>query len=449
MSSIYDLQFTRLNTTANTDSTDTNGFITEETPQPSPFQTDQANSANSQTQATTNNQTVAIRDGIINNYQKFALQQKLTKEIIQLPQKVETREEINIDVLIPQGRTEITDTEWKQGAARGYYQCKGLTFSQAAIEEAAATLWVVEKGKPDYVRDKDGNIKLDSNNQPIPAYHISFTPKSGTIQENFKANEAKDARENLDQFIPEAERITQIGTPAIAGTTVEERWQRVKQIYQENYGDQTTQEAIDEIFSLGNLTLLGAMEVGMKTAAAPVLVAGMAAKMTIVDAPRWYSEGVDIKKLVYGAEKPSDLEKAAEKLAELSKEVKVIAGTAIIGGVVNGIEKGITRLPEIKVPNITPTGEAVVTQGGPPLNWKMPIETQLGPGLPIGDFVKDVGISAGKGMYGGTVGMGREILEPLEARGNRSLSSSKKGNTPAAQGDEVLKTDLDSFIKEV
>lgn len=347
------------------------------------------------------NEAAAVRNGINGDMQRFMLQQKVATAPTKATQSNSENEQINIDVLIPKGRTDLTDAEWRQGAAKGYYQQKGLQFSQAAIEEAASFLYAVEKGKPDFVRDSSGKIIRDLNNEPIPAYHITFTPRGGTIRSDYIASEAKEARELLDSFIPQAQAITAAGTPAVAGTDLEQRLVRVKEIYQQKYGDITTQQALDQIFSVKNLTMLGITEVGMKTAAAPVVAGFGAAKMTVIDAPKFYLEGVEIKKLIYGAQKPSDLEKAAEKFAGLVKEGKVMVGTSIIGAAGKGIIAGIDRIPAIKFPDITPTGKAVVTEGGAPINWRMPIEPTPSPAVPLGGLVKGVAIEAGKGAIGG------------------------------------------------
>lgn len=356
------------------------------------------------------NDTMAARNGISNDMQKFKLQQQFAKT---LPDSNKTstvisdlnitsadNREINVDLLIPKGRTYLTDTEWRQGATKGYYEQQGYKFSQAAIEEAASRLYIPQKGTPHYVHDANNKAVLDSNGEKIPAYHISFTPPGGTIKADFLAGEAKNAREQLDQFAHTAQSITDKGTLPIAGTTLQQRLDRVKQIYFDKYAGLKTREAVEEIFSAKNLTLLGITEVVGKTVAAPILAAASAATMTFTDAPRWYSGGTEIKKLIYGAEKPSDLDKAALMMSNLVKEGEVQLGNMAIGKFGRTLYEGI---PKMQIPDIIPTGRAVVTAGGPPLNWRMPVEPKPTSIAPTGDSFSSAALAASKSAFPGVI----------------------------------------------
>lgn len=139
----------------------------------------------------------------------------------------------------------------------------------------------------------------------------------------------------------------------------------------------------------------------MASPAAPVVMGGMAVKMTSEDAPKFYAKGIEIKKLVYGAEKPSDLELAANKFADLAATGKVMLGNAALGAATKGVVSGASNLAKINFPDTTPSGLAVVTVGRVPISWRMLPEGLPSPKTPWGDLIGDIGQEAGQGSLEG------------------------------------------------
>jgi hypothetical protein len=307
-----------------------------------------------------------------------------------------------IYIPIPPGRENLSDYNLLFATAEHIYQQAGIRVSKAAIEEAVGIGFIFEKQSfvPDFVRDQQGKVVPDENGQPIPAYLITIEP---------------EAKEALLNFRAEAERITQTGLRAVHDMTEQERWETVKQIFRDKYADQTQQKALDEIFSAENLGMLTVTKMIGATAAAPFVAMGMTAKFAVVDLPQLRAAAIEIKRLTYAPQKPSDLDLAARRLADLIRRGEVMLGTAALDKGVN-VAAGLadSALSSTRV-NTGPSAPAVVTPEGYNFKWRMPAEESIRPAVPnSGVEVGSIpGFSAITGDFGGPTGKSEPIQMPV------------------------------------
>ncbi len=279
-------------------------------------------------------------------------------------------------VLIPKGKEKLSDYNILSATAQQIYEKEGVKVSKAAIEELVGRNIVVELKdfKPTYLRDEKGKLALDENKQPIRAYLVNLDP-------SFK--------QALLKFQPEAERITKAGIPAVHDLTDEQRFDIAVSKAVEKYGFIPSKEALLEIVSPINIGFLAASRV----APGPVSIVG-AALFTVNGAPEIYQLGIDAKRLIYAPTKPSDLDLAADKLAQLYQIGVVAVGTEVLNKGIGKAESIIdkTNIPSVKLPNVSskfdsllppPSGPALATANQAPINWRMPIfEPTLRPAVP-------------------------------------------------------------------
>jgi hypothetical protein len=268
-------------------------------------------------------------------------------------------------------------------AVNTYYQDKGYSFSRAAIEEAAGHVELdVKTLELTYLRDAQGNRARDLNGKPIMGYYVTLTPDGATTAKN--AELTREADNALDAFIPEAKRITELGTASVTDKTQLQRFEMLRQAYARRYGPDAAERLTQAFTSMENMGLLIGGAAVMTTPLAPAVMAvggyGMA-KETIELA----GLSDDIGRGLSQAERPSDIEKLTPKLDELVQRTSLLTVNMAASG---GLSKG-ANLAKTGVTTGLPSAPAVVTPEGMtfPAPSQLPVKpTGGGSPLPaIGD----------------------------------------------------------------
>jgi hypothetical protein len=261
-------------------------------------------------------------------------------------------------------------------AVNKYYQDKGYDFSRAAIEEAAGQVELdVKNLELTYLRDAKGNMVRDASGKPIMGYYVTLTPEGATTAKN--AELTREADDALDAFIPEAKRITEIGTPSVTDKTQMQRFEMLRQAYVKRRGPDAAERLKDSFTSMENMgPLIGGAAV-MTTPLAPAVMAVGGYGLT-KETIELAGLSDDIGRGLSQAERPSDIEKLTPKLDELVQRTALLtanmaagAGMAKGAGSVKGGAAGVTTGG--------PTAVAPVTAGGPP--FPVPV-TLRAPELP-------------------------------------------------------------------
>ena len=298
---------------------------------------------------------------------------------------------LEVDVVVPQNREQLSDYEVKFQVVKAVLEEKGrITPSNAAVEEVVGNMrakWAVEGdplrqsvplGRPTNLgRDVDGDGQKDR------AYRIVVSPRT---------------QSEILKWKDKAVEITQAGTRAVHEMTPEERWAEVKRIYSEKYAAESDRQAIEAITSPENLATMVLVEASMATPAGPYVAGALGAKLMVKDVPEAYAEAIEVKRLTLAPEKPSDLDLAAQKLAVLKTKGKILAGNMALGAAIR-VGPRVTSNIKANVEATTPTGQAVVTEGGARLNMKMPVEQS---GAPPGTFKGVPQEAVTGGLPGGT-----------------------------------------------
>jgi hypothetical protein len=224
-----------------------------------------------------------------------------------------------------------------------------------------------------YLRDAKGNMARDPNGKPIMGYYVTLTPEGATTAKN--AELVRDADNALDAFIPEARRITEAGTASVTDKTQMQRFEMLRQSYARRYGPDAAERLTQAFTSMENMGLLIGGAALMSTPLAPAALAvgsyGMT-KETIEIA----GLSDDIGKGLSQAERPSDIEKLTPKLNELVQRTALLTVNMAASG---GLGKG-ANLAKTGVTTGPPSAAAVVTAGGPPLPYRVLLETTPKPG---------------------------------------------------------------------
>jgi hypothetical protein len=267
-------------------------------------------------------------------------------------------------------------------AVNRYYHDKGYDFSHAAIEEAAARLELDgAKLELTHLRDAKGGMALTPDRKPIMGYYVTLTPEGATTAKN--AELVREADNALDAFIPEAKRITELGTPSVTDKTQTERFEMLRQAYARRYGPDAAQRLAESFTSLENMGVLIGGTMLMGTPAAPLVMAaggyGMA-KETVELA----GMSRDIGKALSVAECPSDIEKLAPQLNELVQRTALLTVNTVASG---GLSKG-ANLAKTGVTTGLPSATAVVTPEGMifPAPSQLPVKP-TGGGSPLPTIV--------------------------------------------------------------
>jgi hypothetical protein len=259
-------------------------------------------------------------------------------------------------------------------AVNRYYQDKGYSFSRAAIEEAAGHVELdVKTLELTYLRDAQGGMARDPNGKPIMGYYVTLTPDGATTTKN--ADMVREADNALDKFIPEARRITEAGTASVTDKTQMQRFEMLRQAYAKRYGPDAAERLKDSFTSLENMGMLIGGTALMSTPAAPLVMAAGGYGMT-KEAIEIAGMSNDIGKGLSQAECPSDIEKLAPQLDQLVQRTALLtvnmAASAGLSKGANVAKTGVTTGP--------PSATAVVTEGGPPLPYRVLLETTPKPG---------------------------------------------------------------------
>jgi hypothetical protein len=202
-------------------------------------------------------------------------------------------------------------------AVNTYYQDKGYSFSRAAIEEAA------------------GHVELD-----VKTLELTYL---------------RDAKGNMAR---EADK------------TQMQRFEMLRQAYARRYGPDAAERLTQAFTSMENMGLLIGGAAVMTTPLAPAVMAvggyGMA-KETIELA----GLSDDIGRGLSQAERPSDIEKLTPKLDELVQRTSLLTVNTVASA---GLSKG-ANVAKTGVTTGPPSAAAVVTEGGPPLPYRVLLET--------------------------------------------------------------------------
>jgi len=267
-----------------------------------------------------------------------------------------------VDIVVPPNRSSLSDYEIRSALVKRVLEEAGVPPSKAAVEEVVGRL--SEHHYADAGDPLHQSVRLGKPQEAlIDGHKVRF----------YRMQVDGRSRTDILKLKGLAAEVTKAGTRAVHDQTPDERWASVKQIYNEKYATASNRQALAEIFSLQNIGLLGAAEVGMATPAAPFIVAG-GTSILMIEGAQAHGTALEIKQLTYAPQKPSDLEVAAQKLAQLATQGKVLAGTAMLGGAAHGgaklgarITEGITRPPAAMPEALTPEGVRVHVPTDAPL----------------------------------------------------------------------------------
>jgi hypothetical protein len=229
-----------------------------------------------------------------------------------------------IYVVLPPGKKAVSTNNILTTIAERVYQDAGIKVSKAAIEEAIGRGLLFEKQDfiPGILRDSQGKVLRDENQQPLIGYAINIEPSAYTALLGFRA---------------EAEQITRAGIPAVHDLTEEQRRDYVINLFLEKHSD-VHREALEQLFSGEHLVRLIAEKTLQQTLGSGPAAIGIAAYQSVVDLPQLHGLLLDLKRLTYAPKKPSDLETAAAKLAIL---VETLETSLLTGALEKGTGKAL------------------------------------------------------------------------------------------------------------
>jgi hypothetical protein len=358
-------------------------------------------------------------------------------------------------------------------AVNTYYQDKGYQFSRAAIEEAAGQLELdVKTLELTYLRDAQGNMVRDLNGKLIMGYYVTLTPEGATTAKN--AEMVREADNTLDTFIPEAKRITEAGTASVTDKTQMQRFEMLRQSYARRYGPDAAERLTQAFTSLENMGMLIGGAAVMTTPLAPAVMAVGGYGMT-KEAIEIAGLSDDIGKGLSQAERPSDIEKLTPKLNELVQRTALLTVNTVASA---GLSKG-ANVAKTGVTTGPPSAAAVVTEGGPPLPYRVLLETTPKPGgspvpgathtAPTGlpNFTHPPGLTPAENL-GGPAGRpqpifsGRVDVEPgrtltpaeqsvadLLAREGRQVTAKRETNAQGVKNPDFVVDGVNTELKTV
>jgi hypothetical protein len=238
----------------------------------------------------------------------------------------------------------------------------------------------------------------------------------------------RDADTTLDTFIPEAKRITEAGTASVTDKTQMQRFEMLRQAYARRYGPDAAERLAKSFTSLENMGMLIGGTALMSTPAAPVVMAVGGYGMT-KEAIEIAGLSDDIGKGLSQAERPSDIERLTPKLNELVQRTALLTLNVAASG---GLGKG-ANLAKTGVTTGPPSAAAVVTAGGPPLPYRVLLETTPKPG---GSPLPGATHTAPTGLPNFTHPPGRPptenfggpatVPEPMQAKGTQNATGARR-----------------------